>query len=101
MTAADLADLLRTEIAYFARDPGWVRQVSAAIADAVHAELGLDREIRARTRETAASVVVLFAGMVEREESPEQLRTPYEAVDYVREFVMRGVPLDIMVRAYQ
>jgi hypothetical protein len=97
MTAADP---LRAEIAQFAKDPDWVRDVSASIADAIHAELGVDADIRPRTQATAESVLRLFAEMVERDQSPDQVQPPYATVNYAREFVMRGVPLESMVRAY-
>jgi transposase-like protein len=92
MTAAEIAEL--------GRDPAWLRDVSAAIADAIHAELGVDPDLRSGTQATAESVVRLFAEMVERDQPPEEVQPPYETVEYVREFVMRGVPLDSMVRAY-
>jgi DNA-binding CsgD family transcriptional regulator len=100
MTAPQQPELLRAEIVRFATDPKWVREVSANIADAIHAELGVDPDIRPRTQATTESVLRLFAEMVERDEPLDQVRPPYETVDYAREFVMRGVPLESMVRAY-
>jgi hypothetical protein len=94
------AELLRAEIAHFASDPNWVHDTSASIADAIHAELGVDPDIRPRTRATAESVLWLLAEMVERAQPPDKVRPPYATVDYAREFVMRGVPLETMVRAY-
>ncbi len=100
MRAVAPADLLRAEIARFSADPKWVSDVAQAIADAVHAELHVDPELRSGTKATAESVVRLFAVMVERDQPPAQARPPEATVEYVREFVMRGVPLDSMVRAY-
>jgi hypothetical protein len=100
MTAQQPADLLRAEIAHFATDPDWVRDVSASIADVIHAELGVDPDIRAGTQATAESVLWLFAEMVERDQPPENAKPPRATVDYAREFVIRGVPLESMVRAY-
>ena len=97
MTAADS---LRAEIAELGRDRDWLSDTSVTIADAIHDELGVDPDLRPQTQATAESVVRLFAEMVERDQRPEEVQPPYEAVEYVREFVMRGVPLDTMVRAY-
>lgn len=101
MNAREPGDLLQAEIVFFADDPDWVRDVSTSIADAIHAELGVDPDIRPRTQATAESVVRLFAEMVEHDQPPDHVQPPYETVDYAREFVMRGVPLESMVRAYQ
>jgi DNA-binding PucR family transcriptional regulator len=101
MTVVDRAELLRTQVAYFAKDPEWVRQVAVAITDAVHTELPIDADLRSRSQDTAASVVHLFALMIERDESVGHPRPTYEAIEYVREFVIRGVSLDSMIRAYQ
>jgi hypothetical protein len=87
-------------IAEIARDPERLRDVSAAIAEAIHDELGVDPDLRATTQATAESVVRLFAEMVERDQRPEEVHPPAETAEYVREFVMRGVPLDTLVRAY-
>ena len=88
------------EIAELGRDRDWLRDVSSAITEAIHAELGVDPDLRSTTQATAESVVRLFAEMVEREERPEEVNPPSETAEYVREFVMRGVPLDTLVRAY-
>jgi hypothetical protein len=100
MTEVQQAELLRAEIANFITDPEWVRDVSATITEAIHVELGLDPDIRARTQATAESVVRLFGEMVVRDQRPDDVEPPRETVGYVREFVIRGVPLDAMVRAY-
>jgi hypothetical protein len=94
------ADSVRTEFARLAGDAGWLRETAEAIADAIHAELGVDEDIRPRTQATAESVVQLFATTVARGRAPDEVQPPAEALDYVREFVMRGVPLEGMVRAY-
>lgn len=100
MTARERAELLRTEMGRLARDPDWVTDVSAAITAAIHAELNVDPDIRPRTQAVAESVVRLLADMVARGQPPDQVQPPYETAEYVREFVMRGVPLDSLVRAY-
>jgi DNA-binding PucR family transcriptional regulator len=89
-----------SEIAELGRDPEWLRDVSSAIAEAIHDELGVDPDLRPTTQATAESVVRLFAEMVERDQRPEDVHPPSETAEYVREFVMRGVPLDTLVRAY-
>jgi hypothetical protein len=89
-----------SEIAEFGRDPEWLRGVSSAIAEAIHDELGVDPDLRPTTQATAESVVRLFAEMVARDQRPEEVQPPPETAEYVREFVMRGVPLDTLVRAY-
>jgi hypothetical protein len=100
MSARQPAHLLRAEIAGFATDSEWVRDVSATIADAIHAELGVDPDLRPRTQSTAESVITQFAEMVARGQPPDQANPTLQTVDYAREFVMRGVPLERMVRAY-
>src|SRR3954447_22064787 len=89
-----------SEIAELGRDPEWLRGVPSGIAEALHEELGVAPDLRSTTQATAESVVRLFAEMVEREERPEEVNPPSETAEYVREFVMRGVPLDTLVRAY-
>src|SRR5438105_472268 len=101
MSAWVPADLLRDEVARLAGDPGWIRDVSATIADAIHAELGVDADIRVETQAAAEGVIGLFTEMVARGQSPGQAESPRAAIDYMREFVVRGVPIESMVRAYQ
>ena len=100
MTARPAADLLRDAIADLAADPDWIGGISATVTAAIHAELGIDPDLRGRTQAAAESVIGLFIEMVAAEQPLDEAQPPYPAVDYTREFVVRGVPLDIMLRAY-
>src|SRR6201992_2399001 len=87
----------------FTADPGWLPSVSRDITDAIHAELpdvDADPELRSSTYASTDSVLRLLAALAQSSLSPQEAVPPPAAVDYAREFVRRGLPLDSLLRAY-
>ena len=92
---------LRRTLARFAADPGWVPAITAAVTDAIHTKLPeLGEEMRVSTLASTEAIVRQFADMVARGREPDAAQPPPAAVDYTREFVRRGIPIDTAVRAY-
>jgi PucR-like helix-turn-helix protein/diguanylate cyclase with GGDEF domain len=92
--------------ALFARvasDPTWIERVSEEITDAIRRELSeidVDDELRAGTFASTRSVLTLMADMVRLGHPPEEVVPPPDAVEYLRQYVRRGVPIDALLRAY-
>jgi PucR-like helix-turn-helix protein/diguanylate cyclase with GGDEF domain len=92
--------------ALFARvasDPVWIQRVSEEITDAIHRELSdidADDELRAGTLASTRSVLTLMADMVRLGHSPDDVVAPPDAVEYLRQYVRRGVSIDALLRAY-
>jgi len=92
--------------ALFARvasDPVWIQRVSEEIAEAIHRELSeidVDDDLRAGTLASTRSVLTLMADMVRLGQSPEDVVPPPDAVEYLRQYVRRGVSIDALLRAY-
>jgi hypothetical protein len=86
----------------YTADPDWLPSVARDITDAIHGELtGLDDEdLRSATYASSESVLRLLAYMVRNEVPPREAEPPPAAVEYAREFVRHGVPLDSLLRAY-
>ena len=84
-------------------DPGWLSSVSRDITDAIHAELpdvDADPELRGSTYASTESVLRLLADLSRSGLPPQEAVPPPASVDYAREFVRRGLPLDSLLRAY-
>jgi hypothetical protein len=94
---------MRDLVVRFTADSDWLPSVSRDITDAIHAELpdlDADPELRASTYASTENVLRLlvdlsWSGIPSREAVP-----PPAAVDYAREFVRRGLPLDSLLRAF-
>jgi hypothetical protein len=90
--------------ALFARvaTPDWLEQVSGEITEAIHRELSEldDDDLRAGTFASTRSVLTLMADMVRLGRPASEGTPPPDAVEYTREFVRRGVPIDALLRAY-
>src|SRR3954447_7682970 len=87
----------------YSADPDWLPSVSREITDAIHAELpGLDADpgLRDGTYASTEGVLRLLAYMVRNDVPPRDAEPPPAAVDYAREFVREGLPLDSLLRAY-
>src|SRR3954451_10439742 len=87
----------------YSADPDWLPSLSRAITDAIHDELPAldsDPELRSGTYASTEGVLRLLAYMVRNEVPPRDAEPPPAAVDYAREFVREGVPLDSLLRAY-
>jgi hypothetical protein len=92
----------RNLIQRYTADPDWLPSVAREITDAIHAQLpGLDAgDLRAATYASSESVLRLLAYMVRNEVPPREAEAPPAAVDYAREFVRQGVPIDSLLRGY-
>jgi DNA-binding PucR family transcriptional regulator len=86
----------------YTSDPEWLPSVARDVTDAIHARLpALDAdELRQATYASSESVLRLLDYMVRNDVAPGDAEPPTAAVDYAREFVRRGVPLDALLRAY-
>ena len=94
---------MRELILRFTEDPEWLPSVSQDITDAIHAELAdvnADPELRASTYASTDSVLRLIVDLARTGRPPREAVPPPAAVDYAREFVRRGLPLDSLLRAY-
>ena len=94
---------MRKLVVRFTEDPDWLPSVSRDITDAIHAELpdvDADPELRSSTYASTDSVLRLLADLSWSSLPPQEAVPPPAAVDYAREFVRRGLPLDSLLRAY-
>jgi len=94
---------MRDLVLRFTEDPDWLTSVSRDITDAIHAELpdvDADPELRSSTYASTDSVLRLLADLSRSSLPPQEAVPPPAAVDYAREFVRRGLPLDSLLRAY-
>jgi hypothetical protein len=94
---------MRDLVLRFTEDPDWLTSVSRDITDAIHAELpdvDADPELRSSTYASTDSVLRLLADLARSSLSPQEAVPPPAAVDYAREFVRRGLPIDSLLRAY-
>jgi hypothetical protein len=92
----------RELIERYGADPKWLPSVANDITDAIHAELSAldEEELRTATYEGSESVLRLLLYMVRNEVHPREAVPPPAAVEYTRDFVRHGVPLDSLLRAY-
>src|SRR6202042_2973077 len=77
--------------------------VSRDITDSIHAELpdvDADPELRSSTYASTDNVLRLLVDLSRSSLPPREAVPPPAAVDYAREFVRRGLPLDSLIRAY-
>jgi DNA-binding PucR family transcriptional regulator len=94
---------MRELILRFTEDPEWLPSVSQDITDAIHSELAdvdADPELRASTYASTDSVLRLIVDLSRTGRPPSEAVPPPAAVDYAREFVQRGLPVDSLLRAY-
>jgi DNA-binding PucR family transcriptional regulator len=94
---------MRELVLSFTEDPEWLSSVSHDITAAIHAELAdvdADPELRASTYASTDSVLRLIVDLARTGHPPSEAVPPPAAVDYAREFVRRGLPLDSLLRAY-
>jgi len=94
---------MRELILRFTEDPEWLPSVSQDITDAIHAELAdvnADPELRASTYASTDSVLRLIVDLSRTGRPPSEAVPPPAAVDYARDFVRRGLPVDSLLRAY-
>lgn len=95
---------MRDLIVRFTADPSWLPSASRDITDAIHAELpdvDADPELRSSTYVSVNEILRLIVELSRSNLPPDEAVLPPAAVDYAREFVRRGLPLDSLLRAYQ
>src|SRR3954447_5423503 len=96
-------DGLRRALATFTASTDWLADVSEAITEAIHAELpelDADADLRASTYASTESVLRLLADMIASGHPPAEAEPPAAAIDYARELVRHGLPIDTLLRAY-
>lgn len=96
-------DALRRALARFTASPDWLVEVSEAITEAIHAELpelNADADLRASTYASTESVLRLLAEMIAAGRPAAEAEPPAAAIDYARELVRHGLPIDTLLRAY-
>jgi GGDEF-like domain/PucR C-terminal helix-turn-helix domain len=94
---------LRRAVEALGEDPSWLSGLASQITDAIHAEmpeLDADPELRRGTHASTEGVLRTFVEMVFAGQDPEEAEMPPAAVEYAREFVRRGLPLDSLLRTY-
>jgi hypothetical protein len=94
---------MRELVTQFTEDPDWLPSVSRDITDAIHAELpdvDADPELRGSTYASTENVLRLLVDLARSKLPPDEAVPPPAAIDYAREFVRRGLPLDSLLRAY-
>ena len=95
---------MRDLVVRFTEDTDWLPSVSRDITDAIHAELpdlAAHPDLRSSTYASTHGVLRLIVDLARSDLQPAEAVPPPAAVDYAREFVRRGLPLDSLLRAYQ
>src|ERR1700712_562239 len=77
-------------------------EVAAALADTIHEHLlELEDDLRPWTLQAARSNLGVIVTMIREGDDPESARPPAEAIGYAKEYVVRGLELSLMQRAYR
>jgi len=98
-----VAVALRDLVLRFTADPAWIPDMASELTDAIHRELPqlrADDELRRATYASTESVVALFVEHLRRNIPPADAEPPPAAVEFARELVQRGLPLDTLLRSY-
>jgi hypothetical protein len=79
-----------------------VEEISVTLADTVHDHLSeLDEDMRPWTLQAARANVGLIVTMMREGDDPGAVQPPPEAIGYTKEYVVRGLELSLMQRAYR
>lgn len=79
-----------------------VDEISATLTDTVHDHLPeLDEDMRPWTLQAARSNIGLIVAMMREGDDPGSVQPPPEAIGYTKEYVIRGLELSLMQRAYR
>jgi DNA-binding PucR family transcriptional regulator len=77
-------------------------EMSATLADTVHDHLAeLDEDMRPWTLQAARSNLGVIVSMLREGDDPATAEPPPEAIGYTKEYVVRGLELSLMQRAYR
>jgi hypothetical protein len=81
---------------------GELDELAATLADTIHEHLSeLDEDMRPWTLQTARSNLGLIVTMIREGDDPGAALPPTEAIGYTKEYVVRGLELSLMQRAYR
>jgi hypothetical protein len=76
--------------------------IAATLADTVHAHLPeLEEDMRPWTLQAARSNLGVIVTMMREGDDPGSVSPPPEAIGYAKEYVVRGLELSLMQRAYR
>jgi hypothetical protein len=103
ITGQPRQEQLRLAVEALGADPQWLSGLAASITEAIHAEmpeLDADEQLRRGTYASTEGNLRTFVEMVFAGQAPEEAEMPPAAVEYAREFVRRGLPLDSLLRTY-
>ncbi|MGH2940200.1 MAG: PucR family transcriptional regulator [Solirubrobacterales bacterium] len=79
-----------------------VEEISETLTDTVHDHLPeLDEDMRPWTLQAARSNIGLIVTMMREGDDPASVQPPPEAIGYTKEYVVRGLELSLMQRAYR
>lgn len=95
--------MLRTLVGAATVDPRWLPDIARVTTDAILRalpELEADEELRVATYASTESVLRLLADMLALEQPASDGDPPPAAIALARELVRRGVPMDVLLRAY-
>src|ERR1700744_5989649 len=77
-------------------------EIAAIFADTVHEHLPeLEEDMRPWTLQAARSNLGVIVTMMREGDDPESVYPPPEAIGYAKEYVVRGLELSLMQRAYR
>src|ERR1700709_1696432 len=77
-------------------------EIAATLADTVHEHLfELELDMRPWTLQAARSNLGVIVTMMREGDDPESVDPPPEAIGYAKEYVVRGLELSLMQRAYR
>src|ERR1700760_4155831 len=79
-----------------------IDEIAATFADTVHEHLPeLDEDMKPWTLQAARSNLGVIVTMMREDGDPRSALPPPEAVGYTKEYVVRGLELSLMQRAYR
>jgi hypothetical protein len=77
-------------------------EIAATLVDIVHEHLPeLDEDMKPWTLQAARSNLGVIVTMMREGEDPNSVQPPPEAIGYAKEYVVRGLELSLMQRAYR
>jgi hypothetical protein len=81
---------------------GELDEISATLTETIHEHLTeLDEDMRPWTVQAARSNLGLIVSMIHEGQDPGTAYPPTEAIGYTKEYVVRGLELSLMQRAYR
>ncbi len=79
-----------------------VEEISETLTDTVHDHVPeLDEDMRPWTLQAARANIGLIVTMMREGDDPASVQPPPEAIGYTKEYVVRGLELSLMQRAYR